>query len=170
MSYTAEAADQVVRMSLEGGEVVIRLLGSGAKHLAIMLFAMARGEARQSGEARLMSMLKSGKERKVFALKDSDLEAFRKDMLIQIEYFQHERLIHLIVTITFALATFITLGIAVSGVTQAYILLLLLVILLAPYIKHYYLLENGVQKMYTYYDALVEEENRRRHEAEGKSE
>ena len=35
---------------------------------------------------------------------------------------------------------------------------------------HEYLLENGVQKMYTYYDALVEEENRRRHEAEGKSE
>ena len=119
---------------------------------------------------RILAYLKYLSETKPESLSQGDLEAFRRDMLIQIEYFQHERLIHLIVTITFALATFITLGIAVSGVTQAYILLLLLVILLAPYIKHYYLLENGVQKMYTYYDALVEEENKRRHETEGRSE
>ena len=119
---------------------------------------------------RILAYLKYLSETAPETLSDSDLEAFRRDMLIQIEYFQHERLIHLIVTITFALATFITLGIALSGITQAYILLLLLVILLAPYIKHYYLLENGVQKMYTYYDALVADENRRRHEAEGKGE
>lgn len=119
---------------------------------------------------RILAYLKYLSETKPETLSQGDLEAFRRDMLIQIEYFQHERLIHLIVTITFALATFITLGIAVSGVTQAYILLLLLVILLAPYIKHYYLLENGVQKMYTYYDALVEEENRRRHASEGAGE
>ena len=119
---------------------------------------------------RILAYLKYLSETAPETLSDSDLEAFRKDMLIQIEYFQHERLIHLIVTITFALATFITLGIALSGITQAYILLLLLVVLLAPYIKHYYLLENGVQKMYTYYDALVADENRRRHEAEGKGE
>lgn len=119
---------------------------------------------------RILAYLKYLSETAPESLSDSDLEAFRRDMLIQIEYFQHERLIHLIVTITFALATFITLGIALSGITQAYILLLLLVVLLAPYIKHYYLLENGVQKMYTYYDALVADENRRRHEAEGKGE
>ena len=128
------------------------------------------GKGEKVMKKRILAYLKYLSETAPAALSDSDLEAFRRDMLIQIEYFQHERLIHLIVTITFALATFITLGIAVSGVTQAYILLLLLVILLAPYIKHYYLLENGVQKMYTYYDALVEEENRRRHEAEGKGE
>ena len=119
---------------------------------------------------RILAYLKYLSETAPETLSDSDLEAFRRDMLIQIEYFQHERLIHLIVTITFALATFITLGIALSGITQAYILLLLLVVLLAPYIKHYYLLENGVQKMYTYYDALVADEYRRRHEAEGKGE
>ena len=119
---------------------------------------------------RILAYLKYLSETAPETLSDSDLEAFRRDMLIQIEYFQHERHIHLIVTITFALATFITLGIALSGITQAYILLLLLVVLLAPYIKHYYLLENGVQKMYTYYDALVADENRRRHEAEGKGE
>ena len=119
---------------------------------------------------RILAYLKSLSETAPQTLSDSDLEAFRRDMLIQIEYFQHERLIHLIVTITFAIVTFIALAIAIFGAPQAYILVLLLVVLLAPYIKHYYLLENGVQKMYTYYDALVEDENRRRHEAEGRGE
>ncbi|MBQ8943533.1 MAG: hypothetical protein IJ050_03425 [Clostridia bacterium] len=119
---------------------------------------------------RILAYLKYLSETAPLTLSDSDLEAFRRDMLIQIEYFQHERLIHLIVTITFAIVTFIALAIAIFGAPQAYILVLLLVVLLAPYIKHYYLLENGVQKMYTYYDALVEDENRRRHEAEGRGE
>ena len=119
---------------------------------------------------RILEYLKYLSETAPQTLSDSDLEAFRRDMLIQIEYFQHERLIHLIVTITFAIVTFIALAIAIFGAPQAYILVLLLVVLLAPYIKHYYLLENGVQKMYTYYDALVEDENRRRHEAEGRGE
>lgn len=119
---------------------------------------------------RILAYLKYLSETAPQMLSDSDLEAFRRDMLIQIEYFQHERLIHLIVTITFAIVTFIALAIAIFGAPQAYILVLLLVVLLAPYIKHYYLLENGVQKMYTYYDALVEDENRRRHEAEGRGE
>lgn len=119
---------------------------------------------------RILAYLKYLSETAPQTLSDSDLEAFRRDMLIQIEYFQHERLIHLIVTITFAIVTFIALAIAIFGAPQAYILVLLLVVLLAPYIKHYYLLENGVQKMYTYYDALVEDENRRRHAAEGRGE
>ena len=106
---------------------------------------------------RILAYLKYLSETAPQTLSDSDLEAFRRDMLIQIEYFQHERLIHLIVTITFAIVTFIALAIAIFGAPQAYILVLLLVVLLAPYIKHYYLLENGVQKMYTYYDALVED-------------
>ena len=35
------------------------------------------------------------------------------------------------------------------------LLALLLIVLLAPYIRHYYLLENGVQKMYVQYDKLI---------------
>ncbi len=119
---------------------------------------------------RILAYLRYLSETHPEELSDGDLEAFRRDMLIQIEYFQHERLIHLIVTITFAIVTFIALAIAIFGAPQAYILVLLLVVLLAPYIKHYYLLENGVQKMYIYYDALVAEENKRRHEAEGRGE
>ena len=37
MSYSGDAAEQVVRMSLETGEVAVRLAGSGAKQLAILI-------------------------------------------------------------------------------------------------------------------------------------
>ncbi len=78
--------------------------------------------------------------------------------MTEIQFFMHERLIHLIVTVLFALGTFMTIftylltdniGLIALGV--------LLIVLLAPYIKHYYLLENGVQKMYIQYDKLYEE-------------
>ncbi len=80
-----------------------------------------------------------------------------EDLLIQISFFQHERLIHLIVTITFALLAIITVLIIL--LTENLITLLLfaaIFCLLIPYIKHYYLLENEVQKMYTYYDKINE--------------
>lgn len=111
---------------------------------------------------RILAYLKYLSETDISSLDDDDLKAFRDDLLIQIYYFQHERFIHLVVTVTFAILTFITLAIGLSGITTAYALLGLLVILLVPYIKHYYLLENGVQKMYTYYDTLVKVENERR--------
>jgi hypothetical protein len=38
------------------------------------------------------------------------------------------------------------------GLTALFVALL---ILLIPYIRHYYLLENGVQKMYKQYDEML---------------
>lgn len=79
----------------------------------------------------------------------------RKGMLVQIGFFQHERLIHLIVTVTFALLTVGTL-IASLLIQQLalYCLTVLFLILLIPYIRHYYILENGVQKLYRLYEEL----------------
>ncbi|NLG04286.1 MAG: hypothetical protein GX567_10740 [Clostridia bacterium] len=76
-------------------------------------------------------------------------------MLTQISLFQHERLIHLIVTVVFAILTFMTLisSLFVSNL-YLYLLMALLIILLIPYIRHYYILENGVQKLYDLYDGL----------------
>lgn len=80
-----------------------------------------------------------------------------KEHLIQIQFFQHERLIHLIVTVLFALMTIMTLvGMVISFHPSLVILLIALMILLVPYISHYYLLENGVQKMYEQYDKMLE--------------
>ena len=40
MNTSGEAADQVVRMSLEVGEAALKISGTGAKHLAVMLYAI----------------------------------------------------------------------------------------------------------------------------------
>lgn len=73
MSYSGDAAEQVVRMSLETGEVAVRLAGSGAKQLAVLIYAILREQKKTAGKARLTNMLRSGKELKVFAVKDSDV-------------------------------------------------------------------------------------------------
>ena len=82
--------------------------------------------------------------------------AHRSELLIQIQFFQHERLVHLIVTVLFALLAILTL---LANLFLNEILLvpleLLFLVLLVPYIHHYYLLENGVQKLYEYYDSLT---------------
>lgn len=81
-----------------------------------------------------------------------------QELLVQIGFFQHERLIHLIVTITFALLTMLSvLGFLALVQPGILVLTLLLLVLLVPYVRHYYILENGVQKLYTYYDKLAEE-------------
>ena len=97
---------------------------------------------------------KSAEERPEFQVR---LEKEKAELLIKIGFFQHERLIHLIVTVLFALMTILVF---ILGVTDfalwTGVLLLLLLALLIPYIKHYYLLENGTQKLYEYYDILEE--------------
>ncbi len=78
-----------------------------------------------------------------------------RELLIQISFFQHERLIHLIVTVLFALLTIMTLFACLLILQPVlFVLELLFFVLLIPYISHYYLLENGTQKLYEYYDAL----------------
>lgn len=96
-------------------------------------------------------------------MNDKELEIIRKKHMTEIEFFMHERLIHLIVTVLFAIGTFMTLFTYLIVENIGLLLLaFLLIILLVPYIKHYYLLENGVQKMYIQYDKLTEEINTRK--------
>ncbi len=82
-------------------------------------------------------------------------ESFRREMLVQIQFFQHERLIHLIVTVLFALLAVITILASLIIQEPAVLLLcLMFFVLLIPYIRHYYILENGVQMLYEYYDRI----------------
>ena len=74
MSYSGDAAEQVVRLSLETGEVAVKLAGEGAKQLAILLYAILREQKKTKGKTRLTNMLRSGKELKVFAVKDGDTD------------------------------------------------------------------------------------------------
>ena len=85
-----------------------------------------------------------------------EYEALIQRHLEQIAFFQHERLIHLIVTVLFALLTFMSFFVCIAAFSfSALIVMAALMVLLVPYIMHYYLLENGVQKMYRQYDELV---------------
>lgn len=73
----------------------------------------------------------------------------------QLAYFMHERLVHLLVTLTFAILAFVTFFMAVMNFSMGMIVLFFaFLILLIPYIMHYYLLENSVQYMYRQYDKL----------------
>jgi Flp pilus assembly protein TadB len=82
-------------------------------------------------------------------------EILKENHLTQIAFFQHERFIHLIVTVTFALLEVLALLIAMicPGIS-AFCLVLIILVLLIPYIRHYYILENETQKMYEQYDRL----------------
>ncbi|MBP0988409.1 MAG: hypothetical protein J6S92_09030, partial [Oscillospiraceae bacterium] len=72
-----------------------------------------------------------------------------------IEFMQHERLIHFLVTMLFALGFFIILGIyLITQILMLLPLLLLVLGLIVPYIMHYYFLENTVQKIYKMYDEI----------------
>ena len=75
MSYSGEA-EQVVRISLNGAEVAAKLTGAAAKNIAVMLYAVLKDQHRTKGKMRLSHMLRSGKELKVFAVKDGDLKKF----------------------------------------------------------------------------------------------
>ena len=72
MNTSGEAADQVVRMTLNGVEVAAKLSGAAAKQVAVMLYAILKDQKRTKGKMRLSSMLRSGKELRVFAVQDKD--------------------------------------------------------------------------------------------------
>lgn len=87
---------------------------------------------------------------------DVDWKKEKEKHLVQIVFFAHERLVHLIVMALFALATVISiLYLNYSGSIVILALVVALLVLLIPYVMHYYLLENSVQKMYDQYDEMM---------------
>ena len=75
-SYSGEPAEQVVRLYLEGVEVAAKLSGKAAERLAVLLYAVLKDQKKTKGKIRLSNMIRSGKELKVFAVRDTDLEKF----------------------------------------------------------------------------------------------
>ena len=76
MSTSGDAAEQVVRMSLEGVETIAKITGKGAENLAKLLIAEMKKPQRTKGRASLMSMLKQKKPIKVFEIDDKSLRTF----------------------------------------------------------------------------------------------
>jgi hypothetical protein len=73
-----------------------------------------------------------------------------------IKFVQHERLIHLLVTLAFGIK-FLVMMVFSLIYPRAILFVVdgLLLVLLVPYIFHYFRLENGVQKMY-WIDKLIQ--------------
>jgi len=81
--------------------------------------------------------------------------------LIKIKFFQHERLIHLLVTLMYALLALLSFMAAI--LTPMFVFVgIILVFFLIPYVLHYFFLENNVQYLYKQYDQMlkIKEENR----------
>ena len=87
--------------------------------------------------------------------KKSDLKFLKEELLIKISFFQHERLIHFLVTMLVAIITVILLITSlIIEHLRLMLLLFIFIVLLIPYILHYYFLENKVQYLYRLYDKL----------------
>lgn len=84
-------------------------------------------------------------------------EKILEELLTQIHFFQHERLIHLIVTFFEGISTilFLGFGLATNNLGM-YLLFLIGILLFFPYILHYYYLENGTQSLYKKYFVIKE--------------
>ena len=80
MYASGDTADQMVKMTLEGIEVAANITlkagGSATKSLAATLYAILTDKKKVKGKTHLNSLLKSGKELKVFAIRHEDLKIF----------------------------------------------------------------------------------------------
>lgn len=93
--------------------------------------------------------------RKMLEAQGTDLEALMEYHRRQIEFFQHERLVHLIVTVLFAVCTIASLITSFATNSIAFIVLTVAFLcLLIPYISHYYFLENQTQALYDDFNEL----------------
>ena len=79
MNNGADAADQIVNMTFKGIEVLAKISGEGAKNLATYLYAVLRDQKKTRGKTRLETLLRSGKELKVFTVRNEDLQKFTQE-------------------------------------------------------------------------------------------
>ena len=85
-----------------------------------------------------------------------ELEEIFAEHKDKIAFMQHARIVHFLVTMMFALVLAIFMGIVIFTENPAMLLLVtIIIVLLGFYIKHYYFLENTVQKMYKVYDEIL---------------
>ena len=85
-----------------------------------------------------------------------NIQHVMQNHLNKISFYQHERLIHLLVTLAFAILTMISfIFMVLTPTIPTAILTGLFFVLLIPYIFHYFFLENSVQEMYRQYDSLI---------------
>ena len=89
--------------------------------------------------------------------KIKDKDNVLEELIYQIKFIQHERLIHLIVTVFVGISTLILLGVGIIAESIGFIFVsLMTLILFFFYIVHYYFLENSTQELYKHYFSIRE--------------
>ena len=75
----SDAADQVVRYTLEGPDVALKISGLAAKNVATYLIAVLNESKKTRGRAGIERMLREGKPIKLFQIPTEQLKAFAKE-------------------------------------------------------------------------------------------
>ena len=78
MSTSGDSAESIVRMMLNGSEVILKITGSASKNIAMALYVMSKEQKNSKGKTNLSKMLNTKKECKVFSIKEEDLKEFTK--------------------------------------------------------------------------------------------
>lgn len=88
------------------------------------------------------------------------IQKYRKEHLVQIQFIQHERIVHWFVTMLVCILLFIVTAVMLlkPECTSAIPLFILLLGLVIPYIVYYYYIENKTQELYRLYNQLCEKE------------
>lgn len=76
MSQGSEAAEQMTREALQISEAAVKLSALGAKNLAALCLALANENQKLAGKTNMTRLLKSGKELRVFDVRETDLGSF----------------------------------------------------------------------------------------------
>lgn len=79
MNYGSDPADQIVRFSLEGTEMALKLSGLAAKNFALFVYAVLKDQKKTRGKTRLVRMLKEQRPFKFFKIPVWQMKEFARE-------------------------------------------------------------------------------------------
>jgi len=79
MSQSGDVAETMARMYLQGFEVGLRVTGAGGEKILALILATMKDKRKTAGKTNLTNMLKSGKELKVFSVRQEDFKKFTEE-------------------------------------------------------------------------------------------
>ena len=79
MNYGSDPADQIVRLSLDGTEMVLKLSGLAAKNFALFVYAILNDQQKVRGKTKLVRMLKERRPFKFFTVPEDRMKEFARE-------------------------------------------------------------------------------------------
>lgn len=76
MSASADSAEQIVKIALDGSEAVLRIVGDGAKNIAVLIYALMKDTENSPGKKQLKKMIRENRNVTFFELRQEDLKTF----------------------------------------------------------------------------------------------